>query len=300
MTEDVRAGAPISVALGVGAASLAALGWGTAGIFAAHVWAPGLVLTFYRTWLGAGLLTAAVTISGRRVTWELLRLALPGGLLLCGDMSFFFCSLKLTSVAVATVIGALQPALVMLAAGPFFGDRILRVEILWTGVAIIGVAGIAIGAGHVTTGERTGDLLALASLACWSAYFIASKKVSTKVHPVDYTTGVVIIAAAGATVAMLAFGYRPSQVRPGDWTWIVLLAIVPTSAHVLMNVALRRLEVSITSVIGSANPIVAAVGAWIFLGQSLAPVQIAGGAVGIVAIAMLARRRGVAAESPVE
>lgn len=271
-----------------------------AGIFADHVWAPGLVLTFYRTWLGAVLLAGVVTISGRRVTWRLLRMALPGGLLLCGDMSFFFCSLKLTSVAVATVIGALQPALVMLAAGPLFGDRILRAEILWTGIAIVGVLGIALGAGHVTAGERTGDLLALASLLCWSGYFIASKKVATRVGSLDYTAGVVIIAALGSTVAMLALGYRPSQIRPGDWTWIVLLAIVPTGAHVLMNVALRHIDVSATSVIGSANPIVAAVGAWVILGQALAPVQIAGGAIGVAAIAMVARLRGATAESPVE
>jgi drug/metabolite transporter (DMT)-like permease len=245
-------------------------------------------------------LTIAVTISGRRVTWGLLRLALPGGLLLCGDMSFFFCSLKLTSVAVATVISALQPALVMLVAGPLFGDRILRAEIGWTGVAIVGVVGIAVGAGHVTAGERTGDLLALASLLCWSAYFVASKKVATRVQSVDYTAGVVIIAAVGSTIAMFAFGYRPTEIRPGDWTWIVLLAIVPTGAHVLMNVALRRLDVSVTSVIGSANPIVAAAGAWLVLGQALAPVQIVGGAVGIAAIALVARLRGLPAESPVE
>jgi drug/metabolite transporter (DMT)-like permease len=288
------------LAIGVGAASFAAFGWGTAGIFADHVWAPGLVLTFYRTWLGAVLLTAAVMISGRRVTWQLLKVSLPGGLLLCGDMSFFFCSLKLTSVAVATVISALQPALVMLVAGPLFGDRILRTEIVWTGVAIVGVVAIAVGAGHVTAGERTGDLLALASLVCWSGYFVASKKAVKKVQSVEYTAGVVIIAAAGSTVAMLVLNYRPSQIRPGDWTWIVLLAIVPTGAHVLMNVALRHLDVSVTSVIGSANPIVAAVGAWIVLGQALAPVQIAGGAIGIAAIAVVARLRGSPAESPVE
>jgi drug/metabolite transporter (DMT)-like permease len=297
---DTRTDASRDAALGIGASSLAALGWGMAGVFASLTWAPGLVLTFYRTWLGAALLTVAVVLSGRRITWSLLKVCLPGGLLLCGDMSLFFCSIKLTSVAVATVIGALQPALVMVMAGPLLGDRIRRVEVAWTGVAILGVGVIAIGAGRVTHDETMGDLLAIGSLLCWSAYFIASKKATTKAQPVDYTAGVTIIAAAGSTVAMFVFGYSPSQVHLGDWTWIVLLAVVPTCAHVLMNWALGHLDVSVTSVIGSANPIVAAIGAWIVLGQSLDAVQIGGGVLGMLAITVVARLRGQPAESPVE
>jgi drug/metabolite transporter (DMT)-like permease len=92
---------------GLTASALAAFGWGFAGVFANLAHAPGLVLTFYRTWLGAVLLTAAMVLSGRRMSWRLVWAATPGGLLLCGDMTMFFSAVKLTSVAVATVIGAI-------------------------------------------------------------------------------------------------------------------------------------------------------------------------------------------------
>jgi drug/metabolite transporter (DMT)-like permease len=297
---DTGTDASRSVALGIGAACLAAFGWGLAGVFASLTYAPGLVLTFYRTWLGAALLTGVVVASGRRVTWSLLWQSLPGGLLLCGDMTLFFSAIKLTSIAVATVIGALQPALVMLMAGPLLGDRIRRREVAWTGVAIAGVAVIAIGAGRLSHNETMGDLLAVGSLLCWSAYFIASKRAAAKVQALDYTAAVTIIAAFGSTIAMFAFGQSPSQVHLGDWTWIVLLAIVPSGAHVLMNWALGHLDVSVTSVIGSSNPVVAAAAAWIVLGQSLDGIQIAGGVIGMAAIIVVARLRGQAAESPVE
>jgi drug/metabolite transporter (DMT)-like permease len=101
-------------ARGLTASALAA-GWGFAGIFANLAHAPGLVLTFYRTWLAAALLTAAVVVSGRRMSWRLVWAATPAGL--CGDMTMFVSAVKLTSVAVATVIGALQPALVLFVAG---------------------------------------------------------------------------------------------------------------------------------------------------------------------------------------
>jgi drug/metabolite transporter (DMT)-like permease len=58
--------------------------------------------------------------------------------------------------------------------------------------------------------------------------------------------------------------------------------------------------VSISSVIASSNPIVAAVAAWIILGQSLGAVQVAGGAVGVAAIAIVAARGGQPVASPVE
>lgn len=120
--QRARVSLPASVAAkhsarGLTASALAAFGWGFAGIFANLAHAPGLVLTFYRTWLTAALLTAAVVVSVRRMSWRLVWAATPAGLLLCGGMTMFFSAVKLTSVAVATVIGALQPALVLFVAG---------------------------------------------------------------------------------------------------------------------------------------------------------------------------------------
>jgi drug/metabolite transporter (DMT)-like permease len=82
--------------------------------------------------------------------------------------------------------------------------------------------------------------------------------------------------------------------------WIALLSVVPTGAHLLMNWAHRYLDVSIASIIGSANPIVAAVASYVILGQRLDAIQMAGGIVGIAAITVIARRRApvVAALAP--
>jgi drug/metabolite transporter (DMT)-like permease len=60
----------------------------------------------------------------------------------------------------------------------------------------------------------------------------------------------------------------------------------------MMNWAHRYLDVSIASVIGSANPIVAALASYAILGQRLDALQIAGGVVGIAAITVVAHRRG--------
>lgn len=284
---------------GLIASALAAFGWGFAGVFAVLAHAPGLVLTFYRTWLGALLLIASAALSGRRMGWKLVWAATPAGLLWCGDMTMFFSAVKLTSVAVATVIGALQPVLVLFVAGPLFGERVDRRMVAWTALAIVGVVVIVVGAGVPAGDERLGDFLAAGSMVCWAGYFVASKRVAPGHDALGYTAAVTVVAAAGASVVLFCSSQSLADVQATDWIWIALLAVVPAVSHVLLNWAHRHLDVAVQSVIGSAVPIVAAVAAWVVLGQRLDGLQIAGGVVGIGAVTVVAVRSGqVPEEAP--
>jgi drug/metabolite transporter (DMT)-like permease len=294
VTATAERGAAVSrkqSALGVGATALAALGWGFAGVLASLTAAPGLVLTFYRSWIAVVLLVAVVLACGRRITWHLLRLSLWGGLFLCADMTLFFSAVKLTSVAVVTVIGALQPALLLVVAGPMLDERIEPWTVVWTLVAIAGVAVIVVGGGIPDYAQGKGDLLAVGSLIGWAGYFVASKRARPHVDALDYTAGVTIVCALASSVVVFASRQPVGTVRSSDWVWIILLAVVPSSGHVLVNWAHRYLDVTISSVIVSANPVVAAVGAYFILNQTLDPLQIVGGAVGVAAIAVVAGRR---------
>src|SRR5687768_13131774 len=82
----------------------------------------GVVLGFHRLWVGALVTLVVLYATGRRLTWMVLRRSLPGGLAFALDIALFFSALKHTTVANATVVGALQPALVLLVAGRLFGE----------------------------------------------------------------------------------------------------------------------------------------------------------------------------------
>src|SRR5687768_7262298 len=73
----------------------------------------GLSIACYRIWLGGVLVTIAFRASGGRITWGLLRRSLLTGVTFTADLILFFCAVQITSVANATVIGALQPVLVL-------------------------------------------------------------------------------------------------------------------------------------------------------------------------------------------
>jgi drug/metabolite transporter (DMT)-like permease len=179
----------------------------------------------------------------------------------------------------------------MIVARPMLAERVDRWTVVWTVVAIAGVVVIVVGGGAPSFAQVKGDLLAVGSLFAWAGYFVASKRARPHIAALDYTTGVTIICALSTSVAVFVSRQSVTSVDSSDWLWIILLAVVPSGGHVLVNWAHHYLDVTISSVIVSANPVVAAVGAYFILGQTLDPLQILGGAVGVAAIAVVAGRR---------
>ena len=83
-------------------------------------------------------------------------------------------------MANATVIGALQPLLMLMIAGPLFGERPRWTDGAWGLLAISGAAMVVLGGDAGGANSLGGDLLAACALIAWTAYFVASK---TALHP---------------------------------------------------------------------------------------------------------------------
>src|SRR6516165_11986318 len=106
------------------ALSMAMMAWGVTGVAAKAVDMGGMALAAYRSSVGAVVMVSALYMTGGRLTWSKIRLGIPGGIFLGLDLILFFSAVKLTTVANATVIGALQPALVILISAPLLGERV--------------------------------------------------------------------------------------------------------------------------------------------------------------------------------
>jgi drug/metabolite transporter (DMT)-like permease len=271
--------------------------WGFSGIFAVLVSAPGLILTFYRLWLAGVMLSMVVYGSGHQLTWATMRASWPGGIFLAGNMALFFSAVKFTSIVDVSVIGAFQPLLVLVAARRLFGERMGRSDVLWILLAIVGVTVTVLGPGVKSHHQIVGDLLAVGALFCWSGYWLVSKRARVLHNAMGYTAGVTIMAAVSVTPIVLLSGQSLGRVQVGDWLWIFLLAIVPGSAHLVMNWAHRYVEASVSSAISCLSPLVAAVAAMVILGQPLTMVQVCGVLVGLGAIATVAARHIESVES---
>jgi drug/metabolite transporter (DMT)-like permease len=264
--------------------------WGFGGIFAVLATAPGLVITFYRLWISAGLYLVILYASGRRLTWATLRGSWLGGLFLTGDMATFFSAVKLTSILDVTVILAVQPAVVLLVARRMFDERMGRWDVAWIVVAIVGVCVAVVGSGVKSHHQMAGDLLAVGALLCWSSYWLVSKRASAATDSVEYTAGVGLVAAVALTPILWISGQSLDRVEPGDWTWIILLTVIPGGAYFVMNWAHRYVEASVSSAMSCLSPLVAAVAAYFILNQPLTLLQISGVVMGLAGVAVVAAR----------
>ena len=258
------------------------------------------MLAFYRLWLAAALFSIVVYASGRRLTWAMVHATWLGGIFLAGDMALFYSAVKLTSIVDVTVIGAFQPALVLIAARRLFGERMGRWDVVWIVLAMAGVAIAVLGPGVTSHHELIGDLLAVGALVSFSAYWLVSKHARQLHDAMEYTAGVTIMAAVAITPIVLLSNQSLSRVKAGDWLWIFLLTVIPGSGHLIMNWAHRYVDASVSSAISCLSPLVAAVAAIPILGQPLTFIQIGGVLVGLTAIAVVAARHRQPAQSQLE
>jgi len=233
----------------------------------------------------------------RRLSWAAIRSAGPGGVLFALNIVFFFAAIKQTKVADVLVIGALQPALTLLVAGRLFGERVTRRELLWVAVSVAGVVVFVLASSGTPAWSLRGDLLAVASLLVWTAYFLISQRVRQRVGTLEYMTTVTLVAALVVTPITVASGQSFTIFRAADWLWLLLFVAGAQGGHLVLAWAHPRVDVTLSSLLMLGEPPVSAVAALVVLGQSVTALEIAGGMVAILAVGMVASRATVAAES---
>lgn len=282
------------------AAMLVVILWGAGNVASKAATVGGLVMTFYRLWLAVPVMLVMLALTGRRLTWSALRTSAVGGAVFGVHLAFFFSSLRLTSVAIVAVIAALQPALVLLIAGRWFGEQVSRAVVIWTLVSIAGAALVVLGPSSGVESTPLGVLLAVANVITFTAYFLLSKRTRDTLGAIEYMTGVIIVASLVVTPVALLSGQDLGAVRTTDWLWIGFVVLVPgAGGHVIINWAHRYLPVSLSSLVVLGTPVVAAVGAWLVLDEPLGPVQLVGSVVVLVAVALVVRAQETSGEPDV-
>jgi drug/metabolite transporter (DMT)-like permease len=272
--------------------------WGLSGVAIKAVSTGGLVTAFYRLWFAIPplWLTMLAPAARRRLGGPLLRGSIIGGTLFALHQILYFSSLKLTSVANVTIIGALQPVLVLLAVGPMFGESVERRAIGWSLVAFAGTALVVFGAVDEPSWSARGDALAAINLFAFTGYFLASRRLRDELGAWEYVVGMTTVSGLIMILVVVVSGQDFGQPAAWEWAVFVFIAIFPgTLGHLLSNWAHAHVSAFVASIILLAVPVVASAGAYLLLGESLNGLQLAGGAVVLVAIAtiVVSSRRAV-------
>ena len=278
-------------ARGAAAVLLAVVIWGFGPILIKKAGVPALVLAFWRLWLGFAVMAVALALTGRRVTRAALRRSLLGGVCFGANVALFVSAVQRTSVAEVTLVSSFQPVLVVLLAGPLFGERPGRREVVLIAAALVGVAVFEAGAMQGPVWSLSGYLLAVAALFTFTGYYLASKRVRDHLDAVEYMASSLLVSAVVITPVALLTGAPLGGVEGDSWVWLGLFVLVPGAlGHFLVNWAHRFVDVTISSVIVVGLPVVAAVLAFVLLDETLGPLEIVGGLVVVACVAAIAAR----------
>ena len=279
-------------ALGVAAVCAGTVLWGSAAPLGKSVDAPPLVLLVWRQVIALTVLVVFFLIRRRPLRREDIRGSRFAALMFGVHLIGFFGAARLTSVAVVLLIYALAPVLIIPIAALLLHERPTPAVIGLGAVAIIGVALV------VTTGSPHGSnpalglVVSIGNLALWVVWSLTIKVARTR--RVDTATWM-LCANVGALVVVLAvalaFGEDLGAIHGTDWLRVGALAVGSgLLGHGLNTWALGHVDVGLASVIGLGEPVLAALGAALFLSEPLGPVQIAGIAIVIAAVAVVVAR----------
>ncbi len=274
--------------VGLAAAGAGVCAWGVGIIIIKLTVSPFLIVSFYRHVFSIPILLVAWAFArDRTLPW---RAAGLGGVLFAVHQVAHISALRYSTAAVVTILFALQPILVGIAAGRFVGERATPRFFLWSSVAITGCAVVVVSSSGVDEATPLGTLLAVVNLVVWSAYYLATKRARATVSTISWLLVMTLVSGALVGMAALVTGQPFASASNADWWLLVILAVGPaTCGHLLVTWAQPRIHVAASSSMNLGVPIVASIGAAIFLDEPFGRFQIFGTLIALGGAAMAMR-----------
>jgi drug/metabolite transporter, DME family len=201
----------------------------------------------------------------------------------------FFAAVKDTGVAVGTVVA--------IGSGPVVAgllDRAVRGAPLtrrWAAATALAVAGVAVlvaagGEAHV---RPLGILLALAAGVAYAVYTVTAKHLLERGHAPEPVMARLFGLGALALLPVLALDHPGDLASPGGVALALYLGAIPTAlAYVLFARGLRHLPAGEVATLTLAEPLTAAALGAIVLGERPGAIAVAGVALVLAGLAVLA------------
>jgi drug/metabolite transporter (DMT)-like permease len=302
------------MAIGIGLIMLSSLGYGSGSVLAAPIYATGidwLTLVTWRFLIGALLAWGWVAVSAerrraaRRLRGRPLAVALALGALFTGNAGTYYAGLETVPAALAGVLVYTYPVFVALLSLRFATRLPGRRP--WIAL-VLAVAGSALALGGVDVRAAppvSGLLLVWASAVIYSVWIILSARLSGERRdrlgsdaPSTGTAGAAGDAAVAtavmmsATFVVYAIGglllgrpMDPGGVPAAAWPGLVGVGFVASFLAIQAFYAgARRIGAAKAALISTFEPPIIVTLSFVFLHQTLAPIQLAGAALILVAV----------------
>ncbi len=304
-----------ALATGLAFALASALSFGLSGSLARGLmdsgWSAGAA-TLIRVLIASAVLIVpgVLALRGR---WHLLRTAAPtviayGIFAVAGAQLCYFLAVGHLDVGIALLIEYTAPIAVVMWMWLRHGHKPGRLTVVGAAIAAAGLALLIniFGGGQISL---VGIGWALAAMVGAAVYFVISGDTSNGLPPITLAAGGLVVALVVLTIAAIA-GVLPVQFAAATvefvsfdlpwWAVALLLGVITAAfAYVTGIAATRRLGARLGSFIALMEVVAAATFAWVLLGQTPLPIQIAGAVLILVGVVVVKLgEKSVTSDSP--
>src|SRR5262245_44815068 len=200
------------------------------------------------------------------------------GLCFAADMALWHWSIKLTTVANATLLANFAPLLVAAGARIFFQERITFPLLAGMALAVVGGALLMRASLHLTLRHAWGDVVALTAAVFYAGYLLAVKRLTRSFSTAAIMAWSSLVTTPALLVVTLLSKESLIATRATGWMVLVALALVSqVGGQGMITFALSHLPASFSAVSLYLQPVVAATLAWVLLNEPLSILQVLGG-----------------------
>jgi len=223
-------------------------------------------------------------------------LSVAGGVGIAGSVFLVFAGLSLTRPESAAIIGALQPAIAVIAQWLLERRRPERFTLICIAVAFFGVllvvtrGGEALFAHHdITTDEFIGNTLVFLGSIAWVTYSVSTRAISqwssARISALTCMFGVAVGIPVWWLAHLMGGTYLPKQADGVLIGQVVFLAIFGALVAIfLWNIGLRRIGTLNSVLLSNLTPVVA-FAALAVLGAEFSRVELLGAGLVVMALA---------------
>lgn len=218
-----------------------------------------------------------------------------GGIGYVGQALCYFFALERISAGLTSLLLYVYPALVVVLGAVVLRDRPRPLAV---GCVVVATLGTALTIGPVAGGQVSGVLLGLSAALVYAVYILVSSQVS---GVGAFTTAAWVLTASAVVMGALALVTGP-RLPSSATAWLALVGVALIGTVVAVTTffaALALLGPSDTAVVSTVEPVVSIAVAGLVLGERLGALQLAGGAVVLLAVGVLARTRPAPEPVPV-
>ncbi len=251
---------------------------------------------FHRVALAIPLLWAWLALEGRRerpgppLPPRQVWLLILAGVCFGSDLAFWHWSIKLTSVANATLFANFTPIFVTVGAYVLLGERVRPSFLLGLALALGGAVLLMGDSLTLSLDHLLGDSLGIVTAVFYSSYLLVVTRLRNvfSVARIMLWSGVVTAIVLFPVAILSGESVVPTTLRG----WLILIGLAwgsHAAGQSLIAYALAHLPASFSSVALLVQPVGAALLAWALLAEPLGILQALGGAV-VLAGVLVARR----------